>query len=413
MQLPRAIALAGALIALVGCSEAYWTGNVREVRSLPPDSVLLTNADIRTVNRIQGFDRVLGPAQAPDGTPLLQGVPRRDSNKRNVLDAKGKPIIDNLPYNSIRYIPRQFVCAEPSPDIARVVQAAFSGAGSVKVDVANPTPAGLVGAKGVDVAADARVDLARSEAIAQLTRRIATIQLLRDGLYRACEAYANGAISRDIYTTIISRYDKMMITMLLAEMASGTVSTSAGAGGTAQAGIGADQAATLAAAVVVAQKRADDARTAAQTAADDALAADNAKTKTDAGLAAATDTSKAALQTAQTTATTDQKAKQNTLTEKKRFEKEAETDLAAAKQAQTLAAGRLATAATPQPPAPPGPSPSAEVAAVLYNMQAKYIDAPNEDTAKLICLNAALHEENMRSNLNDYCARIMAVTPRR
>lgn len=40
------------------------------------------------------------------------------------------------------------------------------------------------------------------------------IQLLRDGLYRACEAYTNGIIDGREYKRIIARYDETMITML-------------------------------------------------------------------------------------------------------------------------------------------------------------------------------------------------------
>jgi hypothetical protein len=61
----------------------------------------------------------------------------------------------------------------------------------------------------------------RAEAAAQLGERLATIQLLRDGLYRACEAYANGAISEAAYAVMLSRYDDTMITMFMGELAAG------------------------------------------------------------------------------------------------------------------------------------------------------------------------------------------------
>ncbi len=54
-----------------------------------------------------------------------------------------------------------------------------------------------------------------AEAMAQLGQRLATIQLLRDGLYRACEAYANGALDKSSYSMILSRFDDTMITLLL------------------------------------------------------------------------------------------------------------------------------------------------------------------------------------------------------
>ncbi len=207
---------------LIGCSETYWTSNVGETVALRPNTSLLTNADVRTVNRIEGFDRSYGP--------------RLDKNDNVMLDHEKKPMY------AIHYRSRQFVCAEPSPDVARVVQAALSAGATASVEIDSPLAAGLTGANSARGAGAARVDASRSEAVAQLTRRIATIQLLRDGLYRACEAYANGAIGPEIYTAIISRYDKMMITMLLAEMASSNLPGMASAGGAAAAGAAGDSA---------------------------------------------------------------------------------------------------------------------------------------------------------------------------
>jgi hypothetical protein len=61
----------------------------------------------------------------------------------------------------------------------------------------------------------------RAEGLAQLGQRLATIQLLRDSTFRACEAYANGAIGASTYAMIVSRYDDVMVTLLLGEMAAG------------------------------------------------------------------------------------------------------------------------------------------------------------------------------------------------
>jgi hypothetical protein len=58
---------------------------------------------------------------------------------------------------------------------------------------------------------------AYAESLAQLTNRLATIQLLRDALYRACEAYANGALSNAAYAVILSRYDDLLIRPLIAK----------------------------------------------------------------------------------------------------------------------------------------------------------------------------------------------------
>lgn len=112
--------------------------------------------------------------------------------------------------------PKTITCAEPSPDMARIVTEALGSSSSLSVKgklPGSPTPEQL----------NATMALSKShaEAIAQMTERLATIQLLRDGLYRACEAYANGAISSTTYAIILSRFDKMMVTMLFGELAAG------------------------------------------------------------------------------------------------------------------------------------------------------------------------------------------------
>jgi hypothetical protein len=80
------------------------------------------------------------------------------------------------------------------------------------------------------------VSRSQAEALAQLGERLATIQLLRDGLYRACEGFANGAISDTTYAVILSRYDDTMITMLLGEFAAGAFGRSLAALGTGAEG---------------------------------------------------------------------------------------------------------------------------------------------------------------------------------
>lgn len=113
--------------------------------------------------------------------------------------------------NEGRIIPEYIICAEPSPDIAKAVADALNLSAS----------ADFKGLASVDPKLAAAVSKARTEGVAQLTERLATIQLLRDTLYRACEAYANGAISASSYTVMLSRYDDIMITMLLGEFAAG------------------------------------------------------------------------------------------------------------------------------------------------------------------------------------------------
>lgn len=184
----RAAAATGLVLALAGCtSSANWMSIFRTA-DLESGVTLITDAKQRVVIN----------------------VPARGANGFN--------------------IPTRIVCAEPSPDVAQALSDSISAA--IKVEVAG---------KGGGSAAFGR---STAEAVAQLGERLGTIQLLRDGLYRACEAYANGAITRTTYSMIISRYDNAMVTLLLGELAAGAFGRSgavisAAASGAAQAGGGA------------------------------------------------------------------------------------------------------------------------------------------------------------------------------
>ena len=130
-----------------------------------------------------------------------------------------------------RFKPHQINCAEPSPDVAKAIESAFSS--GVTIDVTGKT---------TDMPADLQARLAnsiaqsRSEALAQLTERLPTIQLLRDGLFRACEAYANGTLSPISYSLVLSRYGDTLVTMLGSELIAGTYGHQlATAGGTSSA----------------------------------------------------------------------------------------------------------------------------------------------------------------------------------
>jgi len=58
---------------------------------------------------------------------------------------------------------------------------------------------------------------ALAESAGALGPRTQTIQLLRDGLYRACEAYMNGVISSNDYRRILVAYDEILITLVALE----------------------------------------------------------------------------------------------------------------------------------------------------------------------------------------------------
>lgn len=110
----------------------------------------------------------------------------------------------------------QIVCTEPSPDVAK----ALSTAAALSAQGSSGTASGSVGASG-----------GSAEAVAELAGRSTALMGLRDGLYRACEAYANGAIGQDAYALVLSRYGELMTTLFLGQDITGA----AGAEGKAAA----------------------------------------------------------------------------------------------------------------------------------------------------------------------------------
>lgn len=129
------------------------------------------------------------------------------------IDAKQRAILSNRrPDKDIRV-----VCAEPMPDALSAIAAQ---AGVSVSDISN-----AVSAEG-----------GASEAAANIGLRTQTIQTLRDGFYRVCEAYMNG-LSEEQYSIMLRRFQTNMIALLAIEQLTGAVkggdavvSASAGSG---------------------------------------------------------------------------------------------------------------------------------------------------------------------------------------
>jgi hypothetical protein len=132
---------------------------------------------------------------------------------------------------------QEVVCTEPSPDVSKAISTAFalSGQGSYT------PPTGTTGTG--PVTGSAATSMGSAEAIAELAGRSTALLGLRDGLFQACQAYANGAIGADAYALIVSRYGQLLTTLFLgqdiagipqpmAAAASPPVSVTANAGGT-------------------------------------------------------------------------------------------------------------------------------------------------------------------------------------
>lgn len=98
---------------------------------------------------------------------------------------------------------QEVICTEPTPDVAKALSTASS------LNFKGSSNAGASGEVGLSGGS--------AEAIAELAGRSTALIALRDGLYRTCEAYGNGAIGSDAYALVLSRYGQLMTTLFLGE----------------------------------------------------------------------------------------------------------------------------------------------------------------------------------------------------
>jgi len=101
-------------------------------------------------------------------------------------------------------------CAEPSPDTFSSLTAELAG------QLRPGTPDG------------ASIEGALEETVRNIGRRTQTIQILRDGYYRLCEAYLNGAIDESGYRDTLSYVDGAIVAVLGIDILGGA-ETAAGA----------------------------------------------------------------------------------------------------------------------------------------------------------------------------------------
>lgn len=100
---------------------------------------------------------------------------------------------------------RRVACAEPSPD-ALVAQAAALSANIT-------TPKQL----------SAALAASNKESAGSIGLRTQTIQVLRDGYFRICEAFMNGSITSNDYKEVINNVDGVIAVVLAIETLGGTV----------------------------------------------------------------------------------------------------------------------------------------------------------------------------------------------
>jgi hypothetical protein len=154
------------------------------------------------------------------------------------LDAKQRLVITghNSDGNNV-------VCAEPSPDALVAQAAVLSASGKYNA-----------GEKGPEASGGAGVGI--QESAASIGIRTQNIQILRDGYYRLCESYLNGAISEKEYHDVVTNLDTFIIVALAVDglgntkaapnvaLGSGTVNYGAAAGTDTASATGAIGAAT-------------------------------------------------------------------------------------------------------------------------------------------------------------------------
>lgn len=100
---------------------------------------------------------------------------------------------------------RTVVCAEPSPDAL----SAYAAELSAKADTPGKTSAQLAAAF--------------QESASFVGLRTQSIQLLRDAMYRMCEAYMSGGLDETQYQLLLRRFQKNMVALLAVEQLTGAI----------------------------------------------------------------------------------------------------------------------------------------------------------------------------------------------
>lgn len=112
---------------------------------------------------------------------------------------------------------RRVVCAEPSPDALAAKAASIAAS---------------IGAASGNKSAQGALAAASSETAASIGLRTQTIQILRDQLFRACEGYMNGVVTKFQYNAIVLNMDRVIVNALATDALAGTPTAPAVAIGT-------------------------------------------------------------------------------------------------------------------------------------------------------------------------------------
>lgn len=117
------------------------------------------------------------------------------------IDAKQRVVIFTKPKDNEGFT---VACAEPSPDALTALSSAVGTSAETAKAVAN-------------------LSVSNVESAASIGLRTQSIQLLRDGMYRLCEAYAANAITKDEFKSQQRRYQNLMLSLLAIEQLTGAV----------------------------------------------------------------------------------------------------------------------------------------------------------------------------------------------
>lgn len=112
------------------------------------------------------------------------------------LDAKQRLVVTGKNPEGNRIL-----CAEPSPDALVAQAAVLSASGAYNAGANGPSGSGGAGG-------------GFQESAASIGYRTQSLQVLRDGYYRLCETYMNGAISDQEYKEVISNLDTFIVVAL-------------------------------------------------------------------------------------------------------------------------------------------------------------------------------------------------------
>ncbi|MEQ9491800.1 MAG: hypothetical protein RIM72_22690 [Alphaproteobacteria bacterium] len=149
-----------------------------------------------------------------------------DDDGGYLTGAKSRVIIAQEPSLASRpgaIFPNRVTCVEPHPDVASSLVNSFGVGASLF-------------AKG-----SASLSGSQAEGLAQIAQRTVSIQTLQRLMFRACEAYTNGAMTGTSYSLLLSEINKTMVTLVLAETAGGRFGASGAAiGGEASSDVTAE-----------------------------------------------------------------------------------------------------------------------------------------------------------------------------